>query len=182
MAGGEGLKNEKAKGKNKGKNKGKYSEETKEIAKNVYASLKNFAKTAKEVGVSEATIRNWAKAWEVDPEFKKLCDDKKEDFAEKAQEIIDSGLQLLKKRFLRALEFEDEMDEALREIIDSGKMSKPTIKHITGEFMTLKLQRVSEITTAIGTLYDKRALSKGETTENTNITFDMPQEVEKIAD
>ena len=178
MAGGEDLKKEKS----KGKNKGKYSEETKEIAKNVYASLKNFAKTAKEVGVSEATIRNWAKAWEVDPEFKKLCDDKKEDFAEKAQEIIDSGLQLLKKRFDRALDFEDEMDEALQEIIDNGKMSKPTIKRITGEFMTLKLQRVSEITTAIGTLYDKRALSKGETTENTNITFDMPQEVEKIAD
>lgn len=41
---------------------------------------------------------------------------------------------------------------------------------------------VNQLTTAIGTLYDKRALAKGESTENTKITFDLPPEVDKYAE
>lgn len=40
---------------------------------------------------------------------------------------------------------------------------------------------VNQLTTAIGTLYDKRALARGEATENTNVTFKLPPEVEKYA-
>ena len=41
---------------------------------------------------------------------------------------------------------------------------------------------LNHLTTAIGTLYDKRALSRGESTENTKITFDLPPEVNKYAE
>lgn len=41
---------------------------------------------------------------------------------------------------------------------------------------------VNQLTTAIGTLYDKRALAKGESTENTKITFDLPQGVDEFAE
>lgn len=41
---------------------------------------------------------------------------------------------------------------------------------------------INHITTAIGTLFDKRALSRGESTENTKITFDLPPGVDEFAE
>lgn len=41
---------------------------------------------------------------------------------------------------------------------------------------------VKHLSTVIGTLYDKRALARGESTENTSVTFDLPKEVEDYAD
>ena len=41
---------------------------------------------------------------------------------------------------------------------------------------------MNHLTIALGTLYDKRALAKGESTENTKITFELPPEVDKYAE
>ena len=40
---------------------------------------------------------------------------------------------------------------------------------------------VNQLTTAIGTLYDKRALAKGEATQNSKITFTLPEELNEYA-
>lgn len=40
---------------------------------------------------------------------------------------------------------------------------------------------INNITTAIGTLYDKRALAKGESTSNDNITIQMSDEVKELS-
>ena len=42
--------------------------------------------------------------------------------------------------------------------------------------------QIHHLSTVIGTLYDKRALAKGESTENTKITFELPPEVDKYAE
>ena len=41
---------------------------------------------------------------------------------------------------------------------------------------------INHLTTVIGTLYDKRALARGESTENTKITFELPESVNEYAD
>lgn len=41
---------------------------------------------------------------------------------------------------------------------------------------------INQLTTAIGTLYDKRALAKGESTSNTAVTFTLPDEVSEYAE
>ena len=41
---------------------------------------------------------------------------------------------------------------------------------------------VNNITTAIGTLYDKRALAKGESTSNENITVQMSPEIKELSE
>lgn len=46
----------------------------------------------------------------------------------------------------------------------------------------LELHKLSEISTAVGTLYDKRALAQGQSTENTTIEIKMPQDVMKYAE
>ena len=40
---------------------------------------------------------------------------------------------------------------------------------------------VNQLTTAIGTLYDKRALAKGEATQNSKITFTLPEGLNEYA-
>ena len=45
-------------------------------------------------------------------------------------------------------------------------------KALANKIDALQLNRLSELTTAVGTLYDKRALAKGESTENSNITVE----------
>jgi methylthioribose-1-phosphate isomerase len=41
---------------------------------------------------------------------------------------------------------------------------------------------VNQLTTAIGTLYDKRALAKGESTNNTKIVIELPEGVDEYAE
>ena len=41
---------------------------------------------------------------------------------------------------------------------------------------------MNQLTTALGTVYDKRALAKGESTENTKITFELPAGVDEFAE
>ena len=40
---------------------------------------------------------------------------------------------------------------------------------------------VNHLTTVIGTLYDKRALARGESTENTSVTFKLPEGIDDYA-
>lgn len=40
---------------------------------------------------------------------------------------------------------------------------------------------INNLTTAIGTLYDKRALAKGESTSNNSITINMSEEVRELS-
>ena len=41
---------------------------------------------------------------------------------------------------------------------------------------------LNHLAVVFGTAYDKRALAKGESTENTKITFDLPSEVNEFAE
>ena len=40
---------------------------------------------------------------------------------------------------------------------------------------------INNLTTAIGTLYDKRALAKGESTSNNSITINMSEEIKELS-
>lgn len=164
-----------------GRMKGRYSDEAKEIAKHLYAAEKNFRAVAKKVGVSEATVRNWAKKWKQDPEFDVLCDKKKASFADKADKIIDSGLELLQRRFDKALKFERELDIILEKLSEEDACEPSEVTEFVKKTNELKLQNIREITTAIGTLYDKRALAKGESTGNTSVKVILPNGSDEYA-
>ena len=41
---------------------------------------------------------------------------------------------------------------------------------------------LNQLAIVFGTAYDKRALAKGESTDNTKITFDLPPEIDKYAE
>lgn len=108
---------------------------------------KNNSRTARELGIPESTVRKIVKENKDKPEYIELCDQKREEFADKASVIID--------KLLERITNEVENDE--KEI---------PLHHLT---------------TAIGTLYDKRALSRGEMTQNvgfaTNLSIDKLAEI-----
>jgi Asp-tRNA(Asn)/Glu-tRNA(Gln) amidotransferase B subunit len=111
-----------------------------------YAITHNNVETARQLGIPESTVRKIVEDNKKSDEFRKLCDQKKDEFAEKTSRIIDKLLARIENEVL-----DEEKDIPL-----------------------------NHLTTAMGTLYDKRALSRGETTQN--IDFATNFDIGKLID
>ena len=112
-----------------------------------YAVTRNNMETSRQLGIPESTVRQIVLDNKDKDEFRKLCEEKENEFSKKASRIIDKILARIDK----------EIDDDEKEI------------------------PLNHLTTAMGTLYDKRALSKGEMTQNfgfaTNISIDKLAEI-----
>ncbi len=134
-----------------------------------YTQSESLSETAKAFGMAVSTLHSWVN----DPEFSETLENvrkvKKETFAEMASTIIDKGLALLDRRISTALDHENELEHLINEIwaTDPKELTQQQKTALTTKIKSLELQKASEITTAIGTLFDKRALARGETTANT---------------
>lgn len=155
----------------------KYSDDIKEQAYLLYATSGSFAETARQLGVARSTIKGWIDRKKLDEpdEFERLRTEKKEEFIDKASEIIDKGLKLLDRRINTALEHENELDLLIDEIFRSDKdeLSQEEKGRLVNKIKSIQVQKLGEITTAIGTLYDKRALAKGDSTQNTKVSVEL---------
>ena len=152
----------------------KYSDEIKEQAFLLYATCGSYAETARQLGLAKSTVKGWVDKKEPDA-LEQARTEKKMEFVDKASAIIDKGLKLLDRRINTALEHEDELDELIDEIFttDKEEISQDEKKALVNKIRSLQVQKLGEITTAIGTLYDKRALAKGETTQNESINVNI---------
>lgn len=112
-----------------------------------YALTNSYNATAKECGVSANSVKNIINKQKAEnsEEFAKVCEEKKEEFVEYADKLINKAMNKLDK----ALERDD--------------------------------IPVNNLTTVIGTLYDKRALAKGEMTSNTSISIKMTDEIKELS-
>lgn len=112
-----------------------------------YALTNSYNKTAKECKVSANTVKNIINKQKENnsEEFARVCEEKKDEFVDKASKLIDKALDKLNK----ALDKDD--------------------------------IPVNNLTTVIGTLYDKRALAKGETTNNESITIKMSETIKELS-
>lgn len=133
-----------------------------------WAVTNNYSETARDLGMAMTTVEKIVKDNKDKPEFVKLCDEKKKDFADNATKIIDKGLRLIDRRLSLALDKQDELDKLIDEIEKCGDdeltyQQKVSAINLIRE---TQIQKIKDITTAIGTLYDKRALARGESTQN----------------
>lgn len=110
-------------------------------------STNNFSETGRQLGIATTTVEKIYKDNKDKPEFVKLCNEKKEEFTDKASRLIDKALK------------------RLEEALDNKEDKIP----------------VNNLSTVIGTLYDKRALAKGESTSNTDINIKMDKKVEELS-
>lgn len=102
-------------------------------------STNNFSETARQLNIPITTVEKIYKNNKDKDEFVKLCNEKKDEFTEKATRLIDKALN------------------RLEEVLDDKEEKIP----------------VNNLSTVIGTLYDKRALAKGESTANSKFEVDI---------
>ena len=143
----------------------------------------NLRETARIMDMPLSTVKGIVDEHKNADEFAELRTQTEKAFAQKTTEIIEKGLIILNKRLNRAIEHEEDLDDLIEEIwdIDDDEMSYKEKDKIVNKIKTLQLQNIKDITTAIGTLYDKRALSRGEVTQNvgfaTNLSLDKLAEI-----
>lgn len=142
----------------------------------------NLRETSRIMDMPLSTVKDIVDKYKNAEEFEELRTQTEKAFAQKTTEIIEKGLLLLNKRLSRAIEHEEDLDELIDEIwdIDEDEMSYKEKDKLVNKVKTLQLQNIKDITTAIGTLYDKRALSRGESTQN--IDFATNFDLDKLLD
>lgn len=137
-----------------------------------WAIHRNNMEVSRLTGVPEPTVRKIVDDNKDKEEFAKLCEEKRDEFSEKASRIIDKGLKILDKRLTTALEKQDALDKLIDEIesTDEDEISHKQKMSAISLIQEAQIQRIKDISTMIGTLYDKRALARGESTQNLGFT------------
>ncbi len=138
-----------------------------------YALTNSYNRTAKEVGVSANSVKNiiLKEKSENYEEYAKVCKQKKEMFSEQANTIINKALTLLNRRFDTALNNQTELENLINLVLNDtgGEEDKLTRKEkldIARKLSKIELNSLSEITTSLGTLYDKIQIEKGNVGSN----------------
>lgn len=137
-----------------------------------YALTNSYNATGKEFNVSHTTVkdiidRNY-------DEYVKIQQEKKEDFVNRSNRIIDKMTNLLDRRVTRALDKEDEIDNTIDFIfsIDENaedKDEKMTYKEkieLVKKLNKISINNMNEITTSMGTIYDKTRIAQGKDSSN----------------
>lgn len=138
----------------------------------------NLTSTSKELNIPISTVDRIYKTNLNKKEFKVLKEKTEEDFVKKANSIIVKATDLLERRLDVALENQNELEELIDELYDArdeeGKLlNYKERENLVKKIAKLQLNNLPEITTAIGTLYDKRALAQGNPTANNNVTINI---------
>ena len=131
-----------------------------------WVTTNNYKQTARDLGIPVTTVKKIVDENKDKPEFIELRRKQAEAFSDKASEIIMKGLTLLNRRLDRAIESEDDLDIVIDEIFatDREELSDREKQTLISKIRALQLHDIKALTTAIGTLYDKRALSDGKPT------------------
>lgn len=137
-----------------------------------YAITNSYNATAKQFNVSDTTVKDIIERNYDD--FKKIQEEKKEDFLSRSNRIIDKMTNLLDRRVTRALDKEDEIDKTIDFIWDidenaEDKDEKMTYKEkvaLVKQLGRISLNSMNEITTSMGTVFDKTRILQGGTENN----------------
>lgn len=142
----------------------------------------NLKQTARDLNLPVTTVKGIVDRNKDEPEFVRLRNEKKSEFSEKASEIIQKGLTLLNRRLDRALNQEEALDVVIAEIFATNKMelTQDEKNRLIAKISALQLHDIKAITTAIGTLFDKKALADGKPTSTVNIIG--ADKLEKLAE
>lgn len=143
----------------------------------------NFSETSRQLNIPVNTVEDIYKNNIEKPEFVKLRKEKQDEFVEKANRIINKATNLMEQRIDLATEHENELEEIIDEIwmTDKKEMNETKKKALVSKIAGMQLYNIKELAVAIGTMYDKRALAKGESTTNTAMTIKMDKKVEELS-
>jgi hypothetical protein len=148
-----------------------------------YGVCGNWEMVSQKLNIPVSTLKTW---WRQHPpdkdEYAEYRREVKKGFIETASKAIENGAELINRRMETALKHQQELDRLLDDVAKDDEMTATQKKELLAKIRSIELHKLSEISTAIGTLYDKRALAQGQSTENTTIEIKMPQDVMKYAE
>lgn len=160
-----------------------YTDADREQAFAEYTVLGNWELVSRKMGIPVNTLKSW---WRRHPpemdEYAEKRREVREGFIETASRAIENGAELINRRMETALKHQQELDRLLDDVAKDDEMTATQKKELLAKIRSIELHKLSEISTAIGTLYDKRALAQGQSTENATIEIKMPQDVMKYAE
>ena len=100
-----------------------------------------------------------------------LREKKKLEFVDNAWQLIEDSLAVVQKRMSRARHLEEQLDRLANAIKENAdKITEETgimwfdLLDVVKEIKSFKSPKLSELSTLIGTIYDKQALANGEAT------------------
>ena len=148
-----------------------------------YGVCGNWEMVSQKLNIPVSTLKTW---WRQHPpdkdEYAEYRREVKKGFIETASKATENGAELINRRMETALKHQQELDRLLDDVAKDDEMTATQKKELLAKIRSIELHKLSEISTAIGTLYDKRALAQGQSTENTTIEIKMPQDVMKYAE
>lgn len=156
--------------------KKRYSEADRERAIALYIVCGNIEQVADEMKIAPSTVRGWIKkADEEGGEIAEMRAKKRAEFADRAWNTIEKGVRLLDREMETALDDMDKIDKIIDEIscIRSEDMPYKDRVDLIKRLSRMARPDMREITTAIGTMYDKAALARGESTANETFSVNI---------
>ncbi len=135
----------------------------------LYFENSNYIEVAKQLDIPIGTIYDIVNRNKDKEEFQKLRAKKQDEFTIQSSRIIDKGILLLELRLNKALENQDEIEKLIEETKLNEDLTYEERTNAIKKLSKMQINNLNEITTAIGTIYDKRALQLGNTTQNLGI-------------
>ncbi len=152
----------------------------------LYAVHNNYSEVGRILNVPRKTVEKLVKEHINDKEFAEICQQKKEEFVEVADRIISKGTELIERRLDTALNNQDELEDIIFEIwnTDKEELNETQKKSLVQKISKLQINGLSEITTSIGIMYDKKRIAEtgivDPETPNININIVDNSNLEKV--
>ncbi len=159
----------------------KTTEEKKEEVKallyiNPYISQREISR---QTNIPLTTVHEIQKTIVNTDEFEQVRTQKKQEFIDKAWNVVQKALVLTEKRFDKALENEAEFDLLLDKINDS-EMTLKEKSALLSKLKAIEMTNIRDIAITLGTIYDKQALASGEPITISETTEPTPVLIEEL--
>jgi len=151
-----------------------YTEKEKQDALALRAIGTSYREIERKTGVPASTARGWMENPQMSEELAQIRAEKKREFADRAWKIIGDALSLAGMRVQFALE-QEEAFEQVAEQINGSDLTDKDRRELISKLRSLELYNIRDLSVLIGTLYDKQALTQGESTCNQEINVDLGQ-------
>ncbi len=130
-------------------------------------------------GVPKSTVYDWIKKYrneKPDTDLNQIREKKKNNYAARAWDAMDDSLDTLSMRVRADLDIECEIEKLKNSDIDEDELQERIAN------LRRNADSTRDLISVIDRLYDKQALAKGESTQNANITFVLPDGVNEYAE
>jgi transposase-like protein len=166
------------------KNRKQHSDETKELARARVAAGETQSRVARDMGVAKSTLHSWLTEADRDG-HQEAREKRKEKFIDKAWESIENALifgnQKIKVATVSQENFNDIIErfiELLEEARQRKEINALEISNVVTALASLMRIPLKDVSTYIGTLYDKIALASGDVTTRGEVKGQVTQRYE----